>query len=62
MMRAVVDAEIELAQLMHEPPAMESKAVTGWIARLQSLYAEVRRYEKRALRADPTKLAKRKKK
>lgn len=51
MMRAVADVEIELARLMHDPPAMESKAVAGWIARLQSLCAEVRRAEKRALRA-----------
>lgn len=52
MMRSVADAEIELARVMHTPPVMESAAVAGWIARLQSLYAEVRRAEKRAMRKD----------
>jgi hypothetical protein len=47
-MRALADVEVELARAMHAPPVMESKAVAGWIARLQSLCAEVRRAEKRA--------------
>ena len=58
MMRAVGDVEIELAREMHAPPVMESKAVTRWIARLQSLCAEVRRAEKRALRKDSTMVVK----
>jgi len=44
------NVEDELVLAMHSPPLMQDKAVTEWIAKLQSLFAEVRRTERRSKR------------
>jgi hypothetical protein len=49
-MRSRLEAELELARVMMTPPAMETCAVSRWIAQLQSLLSEVRRAEKREQR------------
>jgi hypothetical protein len=45
-----VDVEIELACVMSAPPVLEVAAVSLWVARLQSLLAEVRRAKVREAR------------
>jgi hypothetical protein len=50
MLRSSADAELELARAMVSPPVMDDIAVAGWIARMQSLLAEVRRAKKRERR------------
>jgi hypothetical protein len=47
----VSDTELELMRVMHEPPELtETKDFGKWIAKLQSLSAEIRRAEKRRAR------------
>lgn len=50
MLRTSVDAEIELARVMEATPTVEIRSVGRWIAKMQSLLAEVRRAKRREAR------------
>ena len=51
-LRSSGDVETELARVMTAPPTVEIAKVADWIAKLQSLSAEIRRAQKRESRTE----------